>query len=213
MGNNKNYSKNQNGFQKHQNGGSRQNSGNSAHSNYSRQNNNSPHRNTNSPRNNMNNKNNARFRHENNNRDQSVQPGVLGRYQGPIPNNRMNVNGGHVTHNPPHLDDGSEITVSMAEQITGMTMEGQVNSLNENGVNFGIYGYNQLYPTYPYGYDANYYYHQMANASVNSYQQQGSQYQQVLPQNVKFSPGLWVPQEHKTKEANSTVSNPNSEEP
>lgn len=106
--------------------------------------------------------------------------------------------------------DETEITMSMAEQITGMTMDSQVNSLSDS---FGIYGYNQLYPTFPYGYDANYYYqqsyyHQIANASVTSYQQQSSQYQQVLPQNVKPSPGLWVP----PKEANSTVSNSNSEE-
>jgi hypothetical protein len=99
----------------------------------------------------------------------------------------------------------------MAEQITGMTMDNQVSSLSDS---FGIYGYNQLYPTFPYGYDANYYYqqsyyHQMANASVTSYQHQSNQYQQVLPQNVKPSPGLWVP----PKEANSTISNSNSEEP
>jgi hypothetical protein len=174
-------------------------------------------RSTNSPRNKVQ-QNGSRYRDTN--RDQSTQPGVLGRYQGP-PTNMMNpvsttsnhrTTGGHVTHNPPHLDENEHISASMAEQITGL-------SIDQDGQNvangYGIYGYNQLYPQFPYGYDANYYYQQsyfhQQMASPVVYPQQNLQYQQVLPQNVKPSPGLWVPPQN---EANSTgASNANSEDP
>merc|ERR1712127_204861 len=180
-------------------------------------NNNRFDRSTNSPRNSKVQQNGSRYRDAN--RDQSTQPGVLGRYQGP-PTNMMTpttsnhrTTGGHVTHNPPHLDENEHISASMAEQITGL-------SIDQDGQNvangYGIYGYNQLYPTFPYGYDANYYYqqsyyHQMANTNPVVYPQQSLQYQQVLPQNVKPSPGLWVPPK---VEGNSIgASNANSEDP
>lgn len=178
-------------------------------------NNNRFDRSTNSPRNKVQ-QNGSRYRDTN--RDQSTQPGVLGRYQGPptnmmTPTSNHRTTGGHVTHNPPHLDENEHISASMAEQITGL-------SIDQDGQNvangYGIYGYNQLYPTFPYGYDANYYYqqsyyHQMANTNPVVYPQQSLQYQQVLPQNVKPSPGLWVPPK---VEGNSTgASNANSEDP
>ena len=88
----------------------------------------------------------------------------MGRYQGPMPvgssPTNVRTSGGHVTHNPPHLNDNE-----MIDQSVVATMEQQISEMDQQlqGIG-GVYGFGQLYPTYPYGYSSS-----VENAQVVSF--------------------------------------------
>jgi hypothetical protein len=117
--------------------------------------------------------------------------------------------GGHVTHNPPHLDESDQI--GLTEQMSGMGIESQ----DPNAAQISPYQqyYNQFYPQYPYGYSAYDYYAQSYYPQASMfYQQPASMYPaaHVLPTDVKYSAGLWVPPTDNNTNNNNTVPQANS---